>query len=484
MLLHFVVISIFDRNTGGARLGPKDLDLAHRAVSEQWRRMGMGSFGKARDPMWYLMRDDDFVGYVRVFREERPARYELLTLSEQDVSKNPWAYWRDGYPLALIEGSNCKDANQFVDYVAICRVRAFSDQAAAENGWRNWISGNLTAIEIYQDKKPRRGATDERATDITQRRRLTWKLDADISGFFEVRPRKEKRGVIVQSDGWKVTTGESSVDGPRPSEMLIRTYLLSGLAPPQETSILTIGCKLECEAFEDIPKFVSCRLNFFLRPFSVPRDTLFVMGCYTVDQSRGGEFDVVASPVDDDTSVFGKFGGRNDMRTCLDVLLAGNDLLFTISNETKSLVNFRVPNDEEFKRAYDEACSRLVATEVARKHEISLTEMVSTSKQASGAFTLDAATYSVAEMDHQKLPPWYGTIWLDGAEIWFTQPTKEFSVDERSCHIPAGATSFPRERIGREVLLNVLRKQRDLWTLGDEATIKARLIEHAQKFRD
>jgi hypothetical protein len=54
MLLHFVVISIFDRNTGDANLGPKDPDLANQAVSEQFVRLGMKPT-KPHDPLWYLM---------------------------------------------------------------------------------------------------------------------------------------------------------------------------------------------------------------------------------------------------------------------------------------------------------------------------------------------------------------------------------------------------------------------------------------------
>jgi hypothetical protein len=89
------------------------------------------------------------------------------------------------------------------------------------------------------------------------------------------------------------------------------------------------------------------------------------MGLSTEDQSKGGEFDVIASPVDRDTSVFAKFGGRNDVRTCLDIMMSGNDMIFTVSNETESLVKFHLPNDGEFKQLVDEACDRLARTEVA-----------------------------------------------------------------------------------------------------------------------
>jgi hypothetical protein len=107
------------------------------------------------------------------------------------------------------------------------------------------------------------------------------------------------------------------------------------------------------------------QLRFYLHPFRLPHDAAFVMGLSTVDLSRGGEFDVVASAVDRDISVFTKFGGRNDIRTCLDVLMCGADMIFTVSDETESLVKFRLPNDGEFKRLVDEACEQFGRTEIA-----------------------------------------------------------------------------------------------------------------------
>jgi hypothetical protein len=88
------------------------------------------------------------------------------------------------------------------------------------------------------------------------------------------------------------------------------------------------------------------------------------MGLSTIDQSRGGEFDVLASPVDQHTSVFAKFGGRNDVRTCLDVMMTGNDMIFTVSDKTESLVKFALPNDGQFKRLVAEVGDRLARAEV------------------------------------------------------------------------------------------------------------------------
>ncbi len=123
------------------------------------------------------------------------------------------------------------------------------------------------------------------------------------------------------------------------------------------------------------------------------------------------------------------------------------------------------------------------ALEVARELQISLNDVVPASEQKSAAPTSDDLTYSVAEMDNQKFPPSHGTIWLDGDEIWLGQATKDFSFDGRSYHIPGSMVCFARAKAAREGLLNVLRKERDLWAPGNEASVKARLIAHAEKLR-
>jgi hypothetical protein len=92
-------------------------------------------------------------------------------------------------------------------------------------------------------------------------------------------------------------------------------------------------------------------------------------------------------------------------------------------------------------------------------------------------------TFRVAAMNAQALPPSHGAIWLDGDELWLTTPSKDFSFDGRAYHIPGGAVCFPKHKIGREALLKVLRTERDLWAPGDEAALKARLIQRAEQSR-
>jgi hypothetical protein len=222
MLLHFVVISIFEeRYSSEARLGPMDPDLAHQSVAGTLRNIGINA-GAPQDPMWYLVREGKIIGYVRVFREERYARNWFRDLAEQKDSRNFWALWRDGHPLALVEGANAKDANQFVKSMAICRVRAFSAQSAAENGWRNWISGHLTAIEIFLDR-PRRSEDQrvnrETSIDTLHPRQTTDGPSAPIPGS-------------VEFSEWQVKR-ENIGEGKRPSEELSRTLWI-----PKTLSVL------------------------------------------------------------------------------------------------------------------------------------------------------------------------------------------------------------------------------------------------------
>jgi hypothetical protein len=128
----------------------------------------------------------------------------------------------------LTEGANAREANQFVNYQALCRVRAFSAETAAENGWKNWISGNLheSRGRAMDEKVKRETTVVQPARQNTETRRAT--------------PR-----VSIECSEWEVARGASDIDGRRPSEELSRSYDLSGLAPPDKTATLRIVCKLE-----------------------------------------------------------------------------------------------------------------------------------------------------------------------------------------------------------------------------------------------
>lgn len=353
MLLHFVVISLFDeRHSGEARLGPKDPDRAHQWVAQTLGNMGVKA-GPAQDPMWYLMRESKKIGYVKVFREERYARNWFRDLAEQENSQNFWAFWRDGQPLALVEGANARDANQFVKSMSLCRVRAFSAETAADTGWKKWISGQLTAEEVFLDRP---------------RNKSTGKIEPPAEAKPTAEPPRRK-GQAVPS-GWQVTR-ENIGEGKRPSEELRQTITITGMAPSQPSAVLSIAFKLTSEGLIGDPEEAGSglrfdrKLSFSLRPFHLPHDADFVMGLATLDQSRADRFRVIASPVDRETSVIKRFYGPTDVANCLELLRLGKELLFTITDEVETLVKLPLPNDEEFKRLMDDAHERLMQSEIA-----------------------------------------------------------------------------------------------------------------------
>ncbi|GEC17172.1 hypothetical protein [Nitrobacter winogradskyi] len=352
MLLHFVVISLFEeRYASEARLGPKDPDHAHQRVAQTLGSMGVKA-GPAQDPMWYLIREGRKVGYVKVFREERYARNWFRDLAGQESSQNFWAFWRDGQPLALVEGANARDANQFVKSMSLCRVRAFSAESAADTGWKKWISGHLTAEEVFLDRLRDRSA-------------------GKVEPPPEAKPTPEpaRRKGQAEPSGWQVMH-QNIGEGTRPSVELRQNITITGMAPSQPSAVLSVVFKLTSEGLVSDPEAAGSgvrfdrKLSFFLRPFRLPHAAEFVMGLATLDQSRADRFHVLASPVDLETSIIKKFSGSTDVANCVELLRLGKELLFTISDDVETLVKLSLPNDGEFRRLMDEAHERLMQTEI------------------------------------------------------------------------------------------------------------------------
>jgi hypothetical protein len=103
------------------------------------------------------------------------------------------------------------------------------------------------------------------------------------------------------------------------------------------------------------------KLRFYLRPFRLPHEAEFVMRLATRDEAQGGEFNVVAAPAEagGDTAIIAKYGGRNDVATCVATLRSSRDMVFMLRDQRESLVNFLLPNDGAFQRHYDETVGRL-----------------------------------------------------------------------------------------------------------------------------
>jgi hypothetical protein len=168
-------------------------------------------------------------------------------------------------------------------------------------------------------------------------------------------------GGSVSWTDWQAEVKTEGFDGPAKQDIR-RTYSFLGINSPKGAAKLTIECALEVTAMPDGESVsLDRKLRFYLQPFRLPHEAAFVMRFATRDGSQGGEFDIVADPTkeDDEGAVITKFGGRNDVATCIATLGAGRDMVFGLRDERESLVNFLLPNDDAFQPLYDETIQRL-----------------------------------------------------------------------------------------------------------------------------
>ena len=168
---------------------------------------------------------------------------------------------------------------------------------------------------------------------------------------------------------WQIKQGAAGIDGPRPKDEFSRVYEFSGLPPPDTTAAVRIECTIESaglrsEANGSYGLSLNRSVRFYFRPFRLPHEAEFVLRVMTVDRSEGGDFDVLASPVDGETAIFAKFGGRNDTATLLRAFMAGKDLTFEILQDSESLVKLPLLNDGTFKQLWDASANRCAEVEM------------------------------------------------------------------------------------------------------------------------
>jgi hypothetical protein len=172
--------------------------------------------------------------------------------------------------------------------------------------------------------------------------------------------RSGARGSVRWTD-WQAEDKSEGFDGPAKQDIR-RTYTFSGMNAPESAAALTIVCALEATGMPD-GETVSLdrKLRFYLRPFRLPHEARFVMRFATRDETQGGEFDVAAAPAEagGDTAIIAKYGGRNDVATCVATLRSSRDMVFMLRDQRESLINFLLPNDGAFQRLYDETVGRL-----------------------------------------------------------------------------------------------------------------------------
>jgi hypothetical protein len=170
--------------------------------------------------------------------------------------------------------------------------------------------------------------------------------------------RSGVRGSVSWTD-WQAEDKSEGFDGPAKQDIR-RTYTFSSMNAPESAATLAIVCALEATATPDGESVsLDRKLRFHLRPFRLPHEADFVMRLATRDEAQGGEFDVIAAPAGDNGAVIAKYGGRNDVATCVATLRSGRDMVFMLRDDRESLVNFLLPNDGAFQRLYDEMVERL-----------------------------------------------------------------------------------------------------------------------------
>ena len=219
----------------------------------------------------------------------------------------------------------------------------------------------MTAIEIFLDES-RAPATDERA------KRETAVAQAKPTATSPP-PKSDTARVSVDVSNWQVQHKDSGFDGTQRSAEVSRIYHISGMRGPNPTATLRIVCALGCSLISgsDDQVRIHRRLRFYLWPFFLPREASFAMRLHTMDQSQGEIFNVNASPLegDPDTAVIDSYSGKDDVGNCFNILMSGKDMTFMLADQKETLVDFLLPNDQEFKRLYDETCVRLAEAETA-----------------------------------------------------------------------------------------------------------------------
>jgi hypothetical protein len=165
----------------------------------------------------------------------------------------------------------------------------------------------------------------------------------------------------VRWTDWQAEDKSEGFDGPAKQDIR-RTYTFFGMNSLESAATLTIVCALESTATPDGQSAsLDRKLRFYLSPFRLPHEAEFVMRLATRDEAQGGEFDVVASPAEPggDIAIIAKYGGRNDVASCVATLRSGRDMVFMLRDQREALVNFLLPNDGAFQQLYDETLGHL-----------------------------------------------------------------------------------------------------------------------------
>jgi hypothetical protein len=175
------------------------------------------------------------------------------------------------------------------------------------------------------------------------------------------------------SSQWQVRRETGAIDGRPPKVELSRSYEFSGAPRSDSITMLGLVCTIASEGLvtssgsEPSRLNINRRLRIFFRPLRLSRKTPFTIELFTTDQSEGGKFNVRATPIGrDNTVLFADIGrSREDTATLIDAIMSGKDMTFKLTYEARTLLQFDLQNDLEFRRIFEETCKQFIEIEFA-----------------------------------------------------------------------------------------------------------------------
>lgn len=166
-------------------------------------------------------------------------------------------------------------------------------------------------------------------------------------------------------------TGKWQVAGSGHEFTISRTYSLPDLSSAETTATLKIICTIKSSPEVN---WVCSDLRFNFKPLRLPHERPIVLGLFT-DEPKGALVEVRALPVPKDNRDalldVVMLVHSDDVTKLLRALLSGKELTFVLMNATapdekpfvkappEFLARLSLPNDQEFKKLYDEACEQV-----------------------------------------------------------------------------------------------------------------------------
>lgn len=172
---------------------------------------------------------------------------------------------------------------------------------------------------------------------------------------------------------WQVKEESSGNNGRPPKVELSRSYEFSRATRSDSNPMLGLVCTIVSQGLvmdsgsQPIRLNIKRRLDIFFRPLRLSRKAPFTLELFTMDQSKGGDFNVSATPIGHDNTVLFAAIERSEeyAATLVNAITSGKDMTFTLVHEARSLLQFHLQNDFEFSRLCEQTYKNFLELEVA-----------------------------------------------------------------------------------------------------------------------